>query len=221
MPMKNDREYRNMVLEVRDLQEDERKIVVGYASTFDEPYTLYEDGDWRFDEVVDANAFTNTDMSDVIMQYDHEGRVFARISNNTLSLNVDDRGLLIDANLGGTELGRGLYEDIQGGYITKMSFGFVVDEDEIALDVVSIGCSVRLYDVEFEEEVEYQIVGSTEADSLNFKISNESPVGSALIGRKVGETVEVETQVGEILFRILGIQRNGRRLHDTAISQTR
>ena len=58
-----------------------------------------------------------------------------------------------------------------------------------------------------EEEVEYQIVGSTEADSLNFKISNESPVGSALIGRKVGETVEVETQVGEILFRILGIQR--------------
>ena len=83
----------------------------------------------------------------------------------------------------------------------------VVDEDEIALDVVSIGCSVRLYDVEFEEEVEYQIVGSTEADSLNFKISNESPVGSALIGRKVGEIVEVETQVGALVFRILEIQR--------------
>ena len=83
----------------------------------------------------------------------------------------------------------------------------VVDEDEIALDVVSIGCSVRLYDVEFEEEVEYQIVGSTEADSLNFKISNESPVGAALIGRKVGETVEVETQVGALVFRILEIQR--------------
>ena len=83
----------------------------------------------------------------------------------------------------------------------------VVDEDEVDLDTVSIGCSVRLYDVDMEEEVGYQIVGSTEADSLNFKISNESPVGSALIGRKVGETVEVETQVGEILFRILGIQR--------------
>ena len=83
----------------------------------------------------------------------------------------------------------------------------VVDEDEIALDVVSIACSVRLYDVEFEEEVEYQIVGSTEADSLNFKISNESPVGAALIGRKVGETVEVETQVGALVFRILEIQR--------------
>ena len=83
----------------------------------------------------------------------------------------------------------------------------VVDEDEVALDVVSIGCSVRLYDIDMEEEVEYQIVGSTEADSLNFKISNESPVGSALIGRKVGETVEVETQVGELVFRILEIQR--------------
>jgi transcription elongation factor GreA len=83
----------------------------------------------------------------------------------------------------------------------------VVDEDEIALDVVNIGCSVRLYDVDMEEEVEYQIVGSTEADSLNFKISNESPVGSALIGRKVGETVEVETQVGDLVFRILEIQR--------------
>ena len=83
----------------------------------------------------------------------------------------------------------------------------VVDEDEVALDVVSIGCSVRLYDEDMEEEVEYQIVGSTEADSLNFKISNESPVGSALIGRKVGESVEVETQVGDIVFRILEIQR--------------
>ena len=83
----------------------------------------------------------------------------------------------------------------------------VVDEDEVALDVVSIGCSVRLYDIDMEEEVEYQIVGSTQADSLNFKISNESPVGSALIGRKVGETVEVETQMGELLFRILEIQR--------------
>ena len=83
----------------------------------------------------------------------------------------------------------------------------VVDEDEVALDVVSIGCSVRLYDEDMEEEVEYQIVGSTEADSLNFKISNESPVGSALIGRKVGETIEVETQVGELVFRILEIQR--------------
>lgn len=83
----------------------------------------------------------------------------------------------------------------------------VVDEDEVTLDVVSIGCKVRLYDAEFEEEIEYSIVGSTEADSLNNKISNESPVGAALLGRKVGETVEVETQAGVVLFKILEIQR--------------
>ena len=83
----------------------------------------------------------------------------------------------------------------------------VVDEDDVDLDTVSVGCRVKIYDAEFDEEVEYQIVGSTEADSLNYKISNESPLGAALIGRKVGETVEVETQAGELLFKILEITR--------------
>ncbi len=133
MPMKNDREYRNMIMEVRKAEEaeSENMIVRGYASTFNEPYTLYEDEDWRLDEVVDANAFAGTDMSDVIMQYDHEGRVFARISNNTLTVTPDERGLLIEADLGGTELGRQLYEEIRGGYTNKMSFGFTVDADDI------------------------------------------------------------------------------------------
>ncbi len=83
----------------------------------------------------------------------------------------------------------------------------VVDEDEVDLETVSIGCLVRVYDAEYDEEMELRIVGSTEADSLNNKISNESPVGAALIGRKVGETVEVETQSGILLFKILEIQR--------------
>lgn len=81
-------------------------------------------------EQVDARAFDETDMSDVIMQYDHEGRVFARTSNNTLSIKPDSRGLFIEANLGGTELGRQLYEEIRGGYTNKMSFGFRVSEDK-------------------------------------------------------------------------------------------
>lgn len=133
MPQMNDREYRNMVLEVRKIEDDANNdmIVTGYASTFNEPYTLYEMDDWRLDEVVDARAFDNTDMSDVIMQYDHQGRVFARISNGTLNVTPDERGLLIEANLGGTELGRQLYEEIRGGYTNKMSFGFIVDGDEI------------------------------------------------------------------------------------------
>ena len=83
----------------------------------------------------------------------------------------------------------------------------VIDEDEVELDKISVGCKVRLYDAEFNEEVEYSIVGSTEADSLNGKISNESPVGAALMGRKIGETVEVETQAGVCLYKILEIQR--------------
>lgn len=134
MPMKTDREYRNMTMEIRSAeteeQADSKMIVRGYASTFNEPYTLFEDETWRFDEIVDANAFANTDMSDVIMQYDHEGRVFARMSNNTLTVTPDEKGLLIEADLGGTELGRQLYEEIRGGYTNKMSFGFTVDGED-------------------------------------------------------------------------------------------
>ena len=83
----------------------------------------------------------------------------------------------------------------------------VVVEDEVDLDIINIGCSVMLYDKEFNEEVEFRIVGSTEANSLEGKISNESPVGRALIGKRVGEYVEVETQVGVIEYKVLGIQR--------------
>ena len=160
MAVKSDREYRDMTMEVRTAETEEapeeRKVVKGYASTFNEPYTLYEDDDWRFNEVVDARAFDNTDMSDVIMQYDHEGRVFARISNNTLTVTPDEKGLLIEADLGGTELGRQLFEEIRGGYTNKMSFGFTVDGEDYldtkdadgkALTVRTITSVRKLYDV--------------------------------------------------------------------------
>ncbi|MBD5134955.1 MAG: transcription elongation factor GreA [Lachnospiraceae bacterium] len=83
----------------------------------------------------------------------------------------------------------------------------VVDEDEVDLEKINIGCKVKVYDEEFEEELEFKLVGSTEANSLEHKISNESPVGQALIGRKVGEKVEVETQAGIMTYKILDIQR--------------
>ncbi len=83
----------------------------------------------------------------------------------------------------------------------------VVVEDEVDLEKISVGCQVKVYDVEYEEEIEFRIVGSTEANSLENKISNESPVGQALLGRKAGETVEVETQAGVIEYQILEIQR--------------
>lgn len=83
----------------------------------------------------------------------------------------------------------------------------VVGQDEVDADTVGIGSRVKLYDVEMDEEVEYTIVGSTEADALNGKISNESPVGAALIGSKEGETIVVETISGDLEFKILEITR--------------
>ena len=84
----------------------------------------------------------------------------------------------------------------------------VVDEEEVDLNTINIGCRVKVLDVEFNEECEYKIVGSTEANSLKGKISNESPVGKALIGAKVGDTVSVDTQVGAVQYKVLDIQRS-------------
>lgn len=125
------REYRRTQnIEIRAAAEENEKIVTGYATTFDDPYLLYDFGDYRVFEQVDSHAFDECDMSDVIMQYDHKGRVFARITNGTLKLNADEHGLAIEANLGGTQLGQQVYEEIKGGYTTKMSFGFIVAEDK-------------------------------------------------------------------------------------------
>lgn len=128
----NEREYRDFTLGIK-LEEDDQaeanKIVRGYASTFNQPYELFRFDGGRYMEQVDARAFDDADMSDVIFQYNHEGRVFARISNGTLTATPDEHGLAIEANLGGTEIGRGLYDEIRGGYTNKMSFGFTVLDD--------------------------------------------------------------------------------------------
>lgn len=127
MPFKNDREYRSMTMSPVDNEEIK---VRGYATTFDDPYVLYSDMDLVVREVIDHDALMDADMSDVIMQYDHEGRVFARTSNNTLTIVPDAHGLAIEADLSGTDIGRELYQEIKGGYTTKMSWAFVVDADE-------------------------------------------------------------------------------------------
>ena len=125
------RQYRNIdVSSFERRAEDDRKIVEGYATTFDAPYELWSMDGYTVMEQIDKRAFDDTDMSDVIMQYDHEGRVFARQSNGTLQLRPDEHGLHVRADLGGTEIGRQLFEEISGGYTTKMSFGFRVGEDE-------------------------------------------------------------------------------------------
>ncbi len=130
------RQYRNIDVTgfERRAEEDGGKTVTGYATTFNQPYELFrmEEGGsvYVVREQVDPQAFANTDLSDVIMQYDHEGRVFARTSNGTLALDPDEHGLHIRADLGGTEIGRQLFEEIEGGYTTKMSFGFRVGKDK-------------------------------------------------------------------------------------------
>lgn len=129
MPIKtNEREYRDFLLAVIP-DSEESKTVRGYASTFNEPYTLLEDNEIIIQEQVDSRAFEDADLSDVIMQYDHAGRVFARISNGTLKVEPDERGLAIEADLGGTDIGGQLYQEIKGGYTTKMSYGYTTKKD--------------------------------------------------------------------------------------------
>lgn len=129
--LENGREYRAMVMEVRAVDgTEENMIVEGYATTFNQPYLLYDGRYYKVIEQIAPTAFTECDMSDVIMQYDHAGRVFARTRNSTLTLTVDAIGLKVTADLSGTDIGRQLYQEIKGGYTDKMSFGFVVAEDQ-------------------------------------------------------------------------------------------
>ncbi len=160
MPMKpNEREYRDFTLAVVENENndtEERKMVNGYASVFDTPYTLYDGSDVVIQEQVDSRAFDEADLSDVIFQYNHEGRVFARTSNNTLAIIPDERGLAIEADLGGTDIGNQLYQEIKGGYTTKMSYGYTVRdaewtdskmEDGRTLELRTIKAVGKVYDV--------------------------------------------------------------------------
>ena len=124
------------------LEPQDEMVVEGYATTFDSPYLLWRDGEFEVWEKVDRNAFDETNMRDVCLQYNHEGRVFARTTNGTMVLSTDEHGLHVRALLGGTELGRQLYEEIKGGYTDKMSFGFTVDADK--QEIVEDGNSVRI-----------------------------------------------------------------------------
>lgn len=131
MPVLKDREYRNIDITGLETRSGETggQYVEGYACTYNQPYLLYQTGEYRVFEQVDPEAFADADTRDVIMQYDHAGRVFARTRNGTLALESDEHGLKIRADLSGTEIGRQLYEEIRGGYTDKMSFGFTVAED--------------------------------------------------------------------------------------------
>lgn len=107
---------------------DSDYYVEGYATTF-EPYELYEYDGIKYYEQIDRHAFDDADMSDVIMQYDHEGRVMARQSNSSLIVEPNDDGLFICADLSKSDASRSLYEDIQNELVTRMSWAFTISED--------------------------------------------------------------------------------------------
>lgn len=127
--------------------------VEGYAAKYDK-YLLYDDGEWgKTYERFEPGCFNNTDMSDVILQYDHEGRVYARTTNDTLKVEADETGLFIAADLSKTEGARKLFEDIAAGMITKMSWRFrvgdyYIERTEGSKDITIVHTSVpKIYDV--------------------------------------------------------------------------
>lgn len=133
MPLKpNQREYRNVIqlfpMETEEQNQHKEYKVEGYATTWT-PYTLWENDGVKYFERIDPKAFENADMSDIIMQYDHEGKVLARTSNGSLNIRMDDRGLFISADLSRSAAAREMYEEIKEGLVTKMSWAFTVSEE--------------------------------------------------------------------------------------------
>ena len=152
---KTDREFRAFCsFELKELRSEEgerQDYVHGVPVVFNTPTCLFEYEGVKFYEQIDRHAFDNCDMSDVIFNYNHGGRVAARIRNNTLKLAINDVGMEMDAFLGGNQFGRDLLEDIRGGYIDKMSFAFVVAEDGEEYDQATHTRTItrikKLYDV--------------------------------------------------------------------------
>ena len=189
MPVKKEREYRALAAPLSAVAAakriDTEYYVEGYATTFDKPYLLYEFEDGtKYYERVDAHALDGADMSDVIMQYDHEGRVFARQSNKTLILVPDHKGLLVAADLGKTDLARGLYQDIDAGMITKMSWAFTVLEDSYdrATHTRTILKIKKVYDV---SAVSIPANGDTEISARNFARRSYETEKQELLKRRV------------------------------------
>ena len=126
------REYRSMtplVIETRDADGNKTFTAGGYATTFDEPYLIYELDGVKYYERVDPHALDDADMEDVVFRFDHTGHVYARTKNKTLSLAVDDHGLKVSANLSTTTAAKQMDEEIRTGLIDKMSWAFAVSED--------------------------------------------------------------------------------------------
>ena len=207
MPIKTDREYR--AFEIR--ADEEAKKVQGYATTFNQAYTLYSDNEWELREIISEDAFDECDLSDVIMQYNHEGRVFARITNGTLNLTLDKpNGLLINADLGGTELGAQVYEEIRGGYTDKMSMGFKVDKtadvwtreqiDGKTVETRQINRITKLYDV---SAVSIPANNNTSIEALSIRALVDGEIEKLKAERLEAERLALKRKRAELRARLM------------------
>lgn len=136
MAIKSDREYRVVMLpdiQFRTVKRGDEEAndyrVEGYATTWDDPYVLYEFDGVKYMEQIDKNALTGADLSDVIMLYNHTGMVYARLSNGTLTIQINEKGLYIQADLSSTQESRQMWEAINAGLVTQMSWAFTVEEE--------------------------------------------------------------------------------------------
>ena len=132
MAIRDNREYRTMpMVEVRKEGEEKSSFLVeGYASTFEEYVLFTDENGTEYKEKILPEAFDGTDFSDVVFLKDHQGTVFARTKNGTLELSIDDKGLFTKTDLSKTSTSRTMFEEIEAGMYTQMSFAFVVDDDE-------------------------------------------------------------------------------------------
>lgn len=208
MPIRENREYRNFKnnFEFKD-KESLSYEVEGLASTFDDPYLLFEYNDtfegkkvevW---EKVDRDAFKEADTSDTVFQYNHGGHVFARTKNGTLKLEANETGLEVRADLGGTQGGRDMAEEIRGGYIDKMSIGFTVAEDvtvteedpEKILVTRTITRVKKLYDV---SAVDFPANPNTDINARSMEQARQDFVDKAL------SDLRIQKRRAEIIERI-------------------
>lgn len=208
MPIRENREYRNLKSNFKFIDKELLSYeVVGLASTFDDPYLLFEYNDafegkkvevW---EKVNREAFKEADMTDTVFQYNHGGHVFARTKNGTLELTATEEGLSVRADLGGTQGGRDMAEEIRGGYIDKMSIGFTVAEDvtvteedpEKILVTRTITRVKKLYDV---SAVDFPANPNTDINARSMEQARQDFVDKAL------SDLRIQKRRAEIIERI-------------------
>lgn len=175
MPIMENRQYRALSFSTPPKAEKKNKFdsdcyVEGYATTY-EPYILFDDGEKPIYEEFVPGCFRNCDMSDVIFQFDHAGKVYARMSNNTLTVEPDSNGLFVCADLSKTSAARAMHEDIEAGLVTKMSWGFMPDYDSLEIVESSDRITIRHHNIKKMFDVSAVSIpanNNTEIQARNF-----------------------------------------------------